>query len=162
MVQECCVLPRPTEAFCLYCVCLDMRYLAATDGQDTNEILLDYLEPRLTPEDTVYVIRSLKGKEKDAGLREDESDIVIETREILSAIEDEVAEHTDVETHQLARGNEPSEDILRFADENDIDEILVGVRQRSTAERVLFGSTAQNVLLNADRPVVALPFPPES
>lgn len=139
-----------------------MHYLAATDGQDTNEILLDYLEPRLTSEDTVYVIRSLKGKRKDAGLGEDESDIVIETREMLSAIEDQLAEQTDVETHQLARGNEPHEDIMLFADENDVDEILVGVRQRSTAERVLFGSTAQKVLLNADRPVVALPFSAES
>lgn len=139
-----------------------MRYLAATDGQDTNEILLDYLEPRLTPEDTVYIIRSLKGKEKDAGLGEDESDIVIESREMLSAIEDELAEHTDVETHQLARGNEPYEDILLFADEHDVDEILVGIRQRSAVERSLFGSTAQNVLLNTDRPVVALPLPAES
>lgn len=138
-----------------------MHYLAATDSQDTNEILLNYLEPRLTPEDTVYVIHSLKGKEKDAGLGEDESDIVLESDEMLSAIEAELATHAGVETHQLVRGNEPHEDVLLFADEHDVDEILVGIRQRSTAERAIFGSTAQNVLLNTDRPVVTLPLPAE-
>lgn len=139
-----------------------MRYLAATDGQDTNEVLLDYLEPRLAPEDTVYVVHSLKGKERDAGLGEDESDIVLESRETLSTIEDQLAEQADVETHQLVRGNEPYEDLLKFADEYDIDEILVGIRQQSAGERALFGSTAQNVLLNTDRPVVAMPLAEES
>lgn len=139
-----------------------MRYLAATDGRETNEILLDYLEPRLAPEDTVYVVHSLKGQQKDAGLGEDESEIVIESRETLAAIENQLTEYADVETHQLVRGNDPHEDLLTFADEYDIDEILVGIRQRSAGERALFGSTAQNVLMNTDLPVVALPLPEES
>lgn len=139
-----------------------MRYLAATDGRETNEILFSYLEPRLTVEDTVYVVHSLKGEEKDAGLGEDESDVVIESRETLSAVEDRLSGRAAVETHQLLRGNEPHEDLLQFADENDVDEILVGIRQRSAAERAVFGSTAQKVLLNADRPVVAVPLPAES
>lgn len=136
-----------------------MRYLAATDGLETNEILVEYLEPRLAPEDTVHVVHSLKGGEKDAGLGEDESDIVVESREVLSRIEERLSERAAVETHQLVRGNEPHEDLLLFADERDIDEILVGIRQRSAGERAIFGSTAQSVLMNTSKPVVAVPLP---
>lgn len=139
-----------------------MRYLAATDGRTVNETLLDYLEPRLTREDTVHVVHSMKGQEADADVGEDESDVVLESRERLSAMADRLTDRATVETHQLVRGNDPHEDLLQFAAEHDVDELLVGIRQRSTGERVLFGSTAQKVLLNADRPVVAIPLPDES
>ena len=135
-----------------------MRYIAATDGRETDAVLRDYLEPRATPDDTVYLVRSLKGQEKDAGPGEDEGDVVIDARESLAAFEDEFSGPADVETHLLVRGNDPHEDVLGFADERDADEIVVGIRQHSATERVLFGSTAQKVLLNADRPVVALPL----
>ncbi|WP_312907106.1 universal stress protein [Natronosalvus caseinilyticus] len=138
-----------------------MRYLAATDGRTANETLLEYLEPRLTHEDTVHVVHSLKGQEADTGVGEDESDVVLESRETLSAMADRLSGRATVETHQLVRGNDPHEDLLQFAVEHDVDELLVGIRQRSTGERVLFGSTAQKVLLNADRPVVAIPLPDE-
>lgn len=135
-----------------------MRYLAATDGRRTNQALRSYLEPRLGAADTVHVVHSLKGEEKDAGILEDESDVVLESREALSSIENQLAPRTEVETHQLVRGNDPHEDILAFANEHDIDEIVVGIQQRSTGERALFGSTAQEVLMNTDRPVVAIPL----
>ena len=139
-----------------------MRYLAATDGRRTNEALLDYLEPRVGAADTVHVVHSLKGEDRDAGLLEDESDVVLESREALSAIENQLAARADVETHQLVRGNDPHEDILAFAAEHDVDEIVVGIQQRSTGERALFGSTAQEILMNTDRPVVAIPLATES
>lgn len=139
-----------------------MRYLAATDGRRTNEALSDYLEPRLGAADTVHVVHSLKGEDRDAGFLEDESDVVLESREALSEIEDQLATRASVETHQLVRGNDPHEDVLAFAAEHDVDEIIVGIRQRSTGERALFGSTAQEVLMNTDRPVVAIPLDAES
>ena len=135
-----------------------MRYLVATDGRDTNEALRSYLEPRLGDADTVHIVHSLKGEEKDAGLLEDESDVVLDSREALSTLENQLAARAAVETHQIVRGNDPHEDILAFAAEHDVDEIVVGIRQRSTGERALFGSTAQAVLMNTDRPVVAIPL----
>jgi nucleotide-binding universal stress UspA family protein len=59
-------------------------------------------------------------------------------------------------THLLIRGLSPGEDLVQFAAENRVDEIIVGVRRRSKVGKVLMGSTAQHVVLNASCPVVTV------
>lgn len=58
------------------------------------------------------------------------------------------------ETHLLIRGHEPGDDIIRFAQENDVDEIIIGTEKRTRMEKYILGSVAQHVILNARRPVV--------
>jgi nucleotide-binding universal stress UspA family protein len=50
----------------------------------------------------------------------------------------------------------PGEDLVRFAKENDMDEVIIGVRRRSKVGKLVFGSTAQFVILEAPCPVVAV------
>ena len=57
-------------------------------------------------------------------------------------------------THLLIRGLTPGEDLVEFAKENDVAEIFVGVKRRSKVGKLLMGSTAQYVILNAPCPVV--------
>ena len=59
-------------------------------------------------------------------------------------------------THLLIRGLSPGEDLVEFAAENEVDEIVVGVKRRSKVGKLLMGSTAQYVILQADCPVVAV------
>lgn len=59
-------------------------------------------------------------------------------------------------TEILARGMHSGEDIIRFAQENNIDEIIIGVRRRSKVGKMIFGSTVQNVVLNAPCPVLTI------
>ena len=59
-------------------------------------------------------------------------------------------------THLLIRGLAPGEDILEFARENDVAEIVVGVKRRSKVGKLLMGSTAQYVILQARCPVVTV------
>ena len=59
-------------------------------------------------------------------------------------------------THLLIRGLTPGEDIVEFAEEKKVDEILVGVKRRSKVGKLLMGSTAQFVILQATCPVVSV------
>ncbi len=59
-------------------------------------------------------------------------------------------------THLLIRGMHPGEDIVEFAKKNEADEIIIGVRRRSKVGKLVFGSTAQYVILNAHCPVVTV------
>lgn len=59
-------------------------------------------------------------------------------------------------THLLIRGLTPGEDIVEFAEEKKVDEILVGVKRRSKVGKLLMGSTAQYVILQATCPVVSV------
>ena len=59
-------------------------------------------------------------------------------------------------THLLIRGLSPGEDLVEFANENQIGEIVVGVKRRSKVGKLLMGSTAQYVILKADCPVVTV------
>jgi nucleotide-binding universal stress UspA family protein len=60
------------------------------------------------------------------------------------------------ETHLLVRGKSAGEDIVAFASDKECDEILIGVKSRSKVGKILFGSTAQFVILNADCPVTSI------
>ncbi len=59
-------------------------------------------------------------------------------------------------THLLVRGFEAGEDIVNFANEKGVDEIIIGVKSRSKVGKLLFGSTAQAVILQAECPVVTV------
>ena len=54
------------------------------------------------------------------------------------------------------RGLQAGEDLVQLAEEHKVDEIIIGVRRRSKVGKLLFGSTAQYVILNAPCPVVAV------
>ena len=60
------------------------------------------------------------------------------------------------ETHLVISGRQSGEDLVQFAEQNKIDEIVIGVRTRSKVDKLLFGSTAQYVILNAPCPVVSI------
>jgi len=50
----------------------------------------------------------------------------------------------------------PGESLIEFAKDNDIDEIVIGVKRRSKVGKLVFGSNAQYVILNAPCPVVTV------
>jgi len=56
----------------------------------------------------------------------------------------------------LVRGLRPGEDMVQFAGENKVDEIVIGIKRRSKMGKLLFGSTAQYVILHATCPVVTV------
>ena len=60
------------------------------------------------------------------------------------------------ETHVVVNYLTPGEDLVQFATDNRIDEIFIGIEKRSKVGKLVFGSTAQYVILNAPCPVIAI------
>jgi nucleotide-binding universal stress UspA family protein len=50
----------------------------------------------------------------------------------------------------------PGENLVEFARDNNIDEIVIGVKRRSKVGKLVFGSNAQYIILNAPCPVVTV------
>jgi len=129
------------------------RLLVGTDGPDTSERLLPYLEEVLGTGDEVYVLNSLEGGDDTL------ADDIGEGEEAVEVLESGLAGiGAAVSGHQLVRGNEPIEDLLEVAEDWDADEYVIGIRKRSPVGKMVFGSTAQNLLLEADRTVRCVPL----
>jgi nucleotide-binding universal stress UspA family protein len=60
------------------------------------------------------------------------------------------------ELRQLVRGHEPAEEVVDLAEELGAELIVIGMRHRSAVGKLLLGSTAQRILLDARCPVLAV------
>ncbi len=65
-------------------------------------------------------------------------------------------EEVPCETHLLIRGLPAGEDLVHFAEDNGVSEMYIGVKKRSKVGKMLMGSTAQTVILNAPCPVMTV------
>ena len=66
------------------------------------------------------------------------------------------AEGIPYEAHVVARGESAGDDIVRFAEEHDIDQIVMGFKQRSAIGEMVFGSNYRYVIAKAPCPVVTV------
>ena len=53
-------------------------------------------------------------------------------------------------------GRDPVDEIVAMADERDVDLVVIGMRRRSPVGKLLMGSAAQRILLEAGCPVLAV------
>ena len=60
------------------------------------------------------------------------------------------------ELRQLVRGFEPAEDLIGIADDASAELIVIGLRRRSPVGKLILGSNAQRILLDARCPVLAV------
>jgi nucleotide-binding universal stress UspA family protein len=65
-------------------------------------------------------------------------------------------EGLELEVRQLVRGNEPAEDLISVANETDADLIVIGLRRRTPVGKLILGSNAQRILLDAPCAVLAV------
>jgi nucleotide-binding universal stress UspA family protein len=91
------------------------------------------------------------------GGREFDRDDAVETEEDLEAIRAELRDAgVEHEIRQLVRGMDPADDLVNVANDVDADFIVIGLRRRSPVGKLILGSNAQRVLLDAPCPVLAV------
>jgi len=126
-----------------------MKILVGYNGSEAAKAALSLARDHAkTHNGVVFVITSMEGGSKETAKEVQKAENDLEFAK--GFIEEEGIE---CDTYQLARGLTPGEDIVNFADENDIDHIFMGVEKKSKAQKILLGSTAQFVILKANCPV---------
>ncbi|QIM20637.1 universal stress protein [Phycicoccus sp. HDW14] len=97
----------------------------------------------------LVVINSHRGSLDDEQARAAEQE--------LQRVTDEMsASGAQVEVRQLVRGNEPAEDLIAVANETSADLIVIGLRRRTPVGKLILGSNAQRILLDAPCAVLAV------
>lgn len=84
-----------------------------------------------------------------------------EIRKIEQSLENEVREicgdkGVTVNTLAIITHQTPGEAVVEYADEHKAAEIVIGIRRRSKVGKLVFGSTAQHIIINANCPVVSI------
>jgi nucleotide-binding universal stress UspA family protein len=75
----------------------------------------------------------------------------------LSALEAMLrASGLEYDVRQLVRGYEPAEDLIGVAEDMGADLIVIGLRRRTPVGKLILGSNAQRILLDAPCPVLAV------
>jgi nucleotide-binding universal stress UspA family protein len=89
--------------------------------------------------------------------REFDSTEAIRLEEAMAAIrEDLQARGVGFELRQLVRGMDVAEDLIAVAEETGAEMIVIGLRRRSPVGKLILGSNAQTILLDAPCPVLAV------
>lgn len=130
-----------------------MPIVVAIDKKsDRSERILKFasIEGKLRNE-VIYVVHSLIGGAKTSDEEIQEAEKLLDW-----AVDYLRAEGVKCEKHLLVRGKEAAEDVVQFADEVNASMIVVGIRRRSPAGKLLFGSVARDIILNANKPVVCI------
>jgi nucleotide-binding universal stress UspA family protein len=99
----------------------------------------------------IVVVNSHRGGSEfdgDASVKADQ-----EMERIGKVLDDSGVEH---ELRQLVRGFEPAEDLISIAESVDAELIVIGLRRRSPVGKLILGSNAQRILLDAKCPVLAV------
>lgn len=126
-----------------------MKFLVGYDGTESAHRALTLAAEQAKAVDAlVYVVTSMEGGEKESW-----EEIKAAEENLEKAKDYLLTSHIQCETIQLARGLSPGEDIVRFAEDNSIDIIFLGIKKKSRTRKILLGSTAQFIILKGPCPV---------
>ena len=129
-----------------------MDILVGYKGTDVGKALLDIAIKHAKAFDCkILIVTSFMGGEKTEGVEVAKAEKNLEQAKAYFA-----DSGVKSKTHMLVRGLEPGEDIVKFAKEENVSEIIMGVRSRSKVGKLIFGSTAQVVILGAHCPVLTV------
>lgn len=123
-------------------------YVAKPEGEAAVE--QGIAEARLRNATLIVVNSHRGGREYD-----DESSV--KSAQDLSALEVRLKESgLQYDVRQLVRGFEPSEDLISIAETSGAELIVIGLRRRTPVGKLILGSNAQRILLDAPCPVLAV------
>jgi len=129
-------------------VAIVVGYVPTKEGRAALNRAVEEAELRHT---RLVVINSSRGG------RDLDAEEARESEEELTRVHDQLSgEGLGVDVRHLVRGNEPAEDLIAVANEVDADLIVIGLRRRTPVGKLILGSNAQRILLDAPCAVLAV------
>ena len=123
-------------------------YIRTAEGRAALDAAI--AEARLR-DGSLLVVHSAKGGSRDEAAQ------MVAYRDDLEAVRARLAnEGVVAEIHELVRGNTPADDLIAVAESAGAGLIVIGLRRRSPVGKVVLGSNAQDLLLRASCPVLAV------
>lgn len=144
------------------------RILVPTDGSDAATPAVDMaLDLAQTHDATLHVLFIVDQPVSVSGVGEGFSGL----DNLLTALEEEGHRATDsigeqaadrgIETEVAVRRGNPHDDILVYAEEEDIELIVMGTHGRTGVKRALLGSVTENVVRHSEIPVLTVHQEPD-
>jgi nucleotide-binding universal stress UspA family protein len=124
-------------------------YVAKPEGRAALERAIEEARLRHT---RLVVVNSSRGGPEPAA----DDEVARADQELAQVGATLQEEGIDFEVRHLVRGSEPANDLVAVAEEVDADFIVIGLRRRSPVGKLILGSNAQQVLLDAPCPVLAV------
>ena len=129
-----------------------MKLLVSYSGTKESEAALKIARKHAKIFDAKLVVVS-----SSEGGKGEKPEEINKIKQDLESLQKDISEDgIECEVEQLARGLTPGEDIVLFAEENDIEQIYVGIRKKSRTSKLILGSTAQYIILKAKCPVTSV------
>ncbi|MBN2041740.1 MAG: universal stress protein [Spirochaetes bacterium] len=130
-----------------------MKFLVAYTGMtDLNKAVLDLAgkHSKLFNAE-LHIVNSKENPDKNEVID------FVEFQEGLRSLKESMTKDgIKCETHVMVTGHLPGDDIVEFARDNDIDQIYIGVERISRLGKLIFGSNAQTIILDAPCPVISV------
>jgi nucleotide-binding universal stress UspA family protein len=126
-------------------------FVDSPEGKHALDVAVEEAKRRGAP---LVVLHSMKGGTDTSGHE------VQQYRKAMEAVEDRLTEEgVGHEVVNYVLGRSPAEDVLAAAAEYDAELIVIGYRKRTAAGKALLGSHAQEILMGATCPVLAVKAP---
>lgn len=144
------------------------QILVPTDGSDPAkpavEMALDLAEIHGATLHALFIVdqpTSVSGMGEGFSGLDDLLDTLEERGHQATGAIVEQAKERNIETTAAVRRGNPHDDILIYADEHDIDVIVMGTHGRTGVKRALLGSVTENVVRHSEIPVLTVHREPE-
>lgn len=121
------------------------------EGRQALDLAVEEAQRRQTK---LIVVHSMRGGSRT------KQDEYINYRKALDELESELsASGVEHEIHEYVRDQSPAQDLAEAVRDFDAELLVIGYRRRTATGKALLGSHAQEVLMNATVPVLAVMAP---
>ncbi len=141
------------------------RILIPTDGSDGTVQAVEHALASATAETTVHALSVVDRRLYLSAEKADQESVLESLREESNRAVQEIVDAVENQNHEttaVVREGIPHDEIVSYANETDVDLIVIGSHGRTGREKIVnLGSVTERVISNVGRPVLVVDIGPE-